>query len=175
VDYSQGTSFSVLLMQPGLRATPLSFFLSFNPALNWYVIGGISYYFTRCSYAYLFQFDDLTQQRVGKANAQGLGLLGGLGFKKNLSSNLSLLAEITGRHAKIRGFKGKEDSQDSSGQKATEKGTLYLIQTQILEERTHSVLFIRETRPNEAGIIDAREAQINFSGMSLKVGFQIHF
>jgi hypothetical protein len=175
VDYSQGTSSSVLLMRPGIRATPVSFFLSFNPVSTWYVIGGFSYYFARCSYTYSFQSDDLTQQRVGKASSRGIGLLGGLGFKKNLSSNLSLLVEITGRLAKIQGFKGKEDSQDSSGQKATEKGTLYLIQAQILEERTHSILFIRETRPSEAGIIDAREAQINLSGISLRLGFQIHF
>lgn len=175
VDYSQGPSSSVLLMRPGLRATPLSFFLSFNPASNWYVKGGISYYFARCSYTYLFQSDDLTQQRVGKANAQGLGLLGGLVFKKNIASNLSLVAEITGCLAKIQGFKGKENFQDSSGEMATEKGTLYLIQTQILEERTHSVLFIRETRPNEAGIINAQEAQIDLSGISLKVGLRIHF
>ena len=175
MDFSQGTSTSVLLVRPDLRAIPVSIFLSFDPSPDWYVLGGISYYFARCSYTYLFQLDDLTQQRIGKASAQGLGLLGGLGFKKNLSSKLSFLAEITGRLAKIQGFKGKEEFQDNSGEMSTEKGTLYLIQTQILEERTHSVLFIRDTKPNEAGIIDAKEAQINFSGISLKIGFRIHF
>jgi len=175
VDYSQGLSSSILLTRPNLRATPISFFLSFNPVPNLYVKGGISYYFARCSYTYLLQVDNLTRQWEGKANAQGLGLLGSLGFFKNLSSNLSLFAEITGRFAKINGFKGKEDFQDSSGAGSTEEGTLYLIQTQYLAERTHSVLFIRETRPNEAGVIGATEAQIDLSGMSITLGLRFHF
>lgn len=175
VDYVRGETSSVLLMRPNLRATPLTLFLSFQPAPNLYVKGGISYYFARCSYSYLFQIDDLTQQWVGKANAQGLGLSGGLGLIKSLSPSLSFFTEITGRLAKIKGFKGIEDFQDSSGEILTEKGTLYFIQTQILEDRTHSVLFIRETRPNEAGVIGARKAQIDFSGISIKLGLRIHF
>jgi hypothetical protein len=175
VDYSQGESSSVLHVRPNLRATPLSVFLSFNPIPELYVKGGISYYFAQCSYTYLFETDNLTQQWEGKANARGLGLMGGIGYLKNYSPNLSFVAEIAGRLAKMHGFKGKEDIQDSSGEISTEEGTLYLIQTQVLEDRTHSVLFIRETRPNEAGVIGAKKAQIDFSGISIKIGIRLHF
>ncbi len=175
VNYFQGSSSSILHVRPNLRAIPISLFLCFYPVPNLYVKGGISYYFATCSYMYSFQRDDLTQQWDGRARAQNLGLLGGLGYLKNISSQLSLFAEVTGRLAKIQGFKGNEDFQDSSGESFTEHGTLYLIQSQILEERTHSVLFIRETRPNEAGIISADKAQIDFSGISLKIGLRIHF
>jgi len=175
VDYSQGESSSVLHVRPNLRATPLSVFLSFNPIPELYVKGGISYYFARCSYTYLFEADNLTQQWEGKANARGLGLMGGIGYLKNYSPNLSFFAEIAGRLAKMRRFTGKEDIQDSSGEISTEEGTLYLIQTQVLEDRTHSVLFIRETRPNEAGVIGAKKAQIDFSGISIKIGIRLHF
>jgi len=175
MDYSQGESSSVLHVRPDLRATPLSVFLSFNPIPELYVKGGISYYFARCSYTYLFETDNSTQQWKGKANARGLGLMGGIGYAKNYSPNLSFFAEIAGRLIKMRGFTGKEDIQDSSGEISTEEGTLYLIQTQVLEDRTHSVLFIRETRPHEAGVIGAKEAQIDFSGISLKIGIRLHF
>ncbi|MEE8605400.1 MAG: SH3 domain-containing protein [Candidatus Aminicenantaceae bacterium] len=175
VDYSQGESSSVLHVRPNLRATPLSVFLSFNPIPELYVKGGISYYFAQCSYTYLFETDNLTQQWEGKANAQGLGLMGSIGYLKNYSPNLSFFAEIAGRLAKMRGFTGKEDIQDSSGEISTEEGTLYLIQTQVLEDRTHSVLFIRETKPNEAGVIGAEKAQIDFSGISIKIGIRLHF
>jgi hypothetical protein len=175
VDYSQGESSSVLHVRPNLRATPLSVFLSFNPIPELFVKGGISYYFARYSYTYLFEADNLTQQWEGKANAQGLGLMGSIGYLKNYSPNLSFFAEIAGRLAKMRGFTGKEDIQDSSGEISTEEGTLYLIQTQVLEDRTHSVLFIRETKPNEAGVIGAEKAQIDFSGISIKIGIRLHF
>ena len=175
IKYDYRESSSVLRVRPNLRSTPLTLFLSFQPAYNLYVKGGISYYFARCSYTYIFQNEDLTQQQVGNANGQGLGLSGGLGLMKSLSSRLSFFTEITGRLAKIKGFKGEEEFQDSSGEILTEKGTLYLIQTQILEDRTHSILVIRKTRPNEAGIIGAKKAQIDLSGISITIGLRIHF
>lgn len=175
VSYSQGTSSIGLHVHPTLSATPLSVFLSFNPVPVLYVKGGISYYNARCSYTYLLETENSTQQRNGRANAQGLGLIGGLGYVINYSTNLSFVAEITGRLAEVQGFKGKEDFQDPSGEISTEEGTLYLIQTQVHEDRTRSVLFIRKTRPNEAGVVGAKKAQIDFSGISLKIGLRIRF
>jgi hypothetical protein len=175
VTYSQGVSPAVLQVSPSLRATPLHVFLSINPIPEIYVKGGISYYFARCSYTYLFELDNEVLQWKGKAATQGLGLLGSIGYIKKHSANLSFFAEITGRLAKIRGFTGKEDFQDASGESTAEEGTLYLIQMQVLEERANSVLFIRETRPHEAGIIGAEEAQIDFSGIGLKIGLRLHF
>jgi hypothetical protein len=175
VDYLQGSSSSVLLISPNLRATPISVILAFNLIPSLYLKGGVAYYFARYSYAYLFQTTDSTQQWEGKASAQGFGLSGGFGFLKNLSSHLNFFAEISGRYAKIKGFEGTENFQGSSSDKLKEDGTLYLIQAQILAERTHPVLFIRNSRPNEAGIIGASEAKFNFSGISLKIGLRINF
>ena len=175
MDFSQGSSSSILLTRPNIHATPVSLFLSLNPVPGLYVKGGVSYSFAKYSYVYLLQNDDATQRWEGNANARGLGLSGGLGLLKGLSSNLSLFAEIAGRFSKIKGFKGKETFQDSSGANSTENGTLYLIQTQVLADRTHPVLFIRETRPNEAGVIDSAEARIDLSGMSIRIGLRLHF
>jgi hypothetical protein len=175
VEYFQENSSSVLDVQPQFGATPFHLFLSFNPVPQLYVKGGISYFFARCSYTYLAEAGVGTQRWQGKAHAGGLGLMGGLGYVKKHSESLSFFAEITGRLARIQGFTGKEEFQDASGEVFTEKGTLYLIQTQVLEDRTHPVLFIRQTRPNEAGIISAREAKIDYSGMGFKIGLRIQF
>jgi hypothetical protein len=175
VEYPQKAISSILITNPNLLATPINLFLSFYPVPYLYAKGGITSYFARCSYTYQFQTGDLTQRWEGKTDAHGLGLSGSLGFLKRYSSTLSLFAEITGRLAKIDGFKGKEKFQDSSGNISSKEGKLYLMETQILEDRTHSVLFIRETRPNEAGVIAAKEAQIDLSGISLKIGLRIHF
>jgi len=175
VDYSQGLSSSALLIQPNLQATPINLFLSYTPAPYLYVKGGISYTFARCSYTYRLESDELIQQREGKATAGGAGLSGSLGFIRHLSSSLSFFAEIAGRYATIKGFKGNEEFQDSTGASSAEKGRLYLAQMQILADRTHPVLFIRETRPNEAGIISAEEARIDLSGVSVVFGLRFHF
>lgn len=175
VGYSQGSSSSALLVQPNLQATPINLFLSYSPVPYLYVRGGISYTFARCSYTFRLESDELIQRREGKATAGGAGLSGSLGFKQQLSSSLSFFAEITGRYAKIKGFKGNEEFQDSEGASSAEKGRLYLAQMQILADRTHPVLFIRETRPNEAGIIFAEEARIDLSGVSVVFGLRFHF
>ncbi len=175
VTYSQGVPPAVLRIQPSLRATPVHAFLSFNPIPELFIKGGISYYFAHYSYTYLFDFQNGTLQWDGKANAQGLGLVGSIGYVKKHSANLSFFAEMTGRLAKIREFTGKEDFQSTSGENSSEEGTLYLIQIQVLEERANSVLFIRETRPNEATVIGAEKAEIDFSGIGLKIGLRLHF
>ena len=175
VEYSQGASSSVLDVQPNIRAIPIHAFLAFSPIPQMYVKGGISYYLSRSSYNYMIDTDAGQQRWTGKANAGGLGLLGSIGYIKRYSETLSFFAEITGRLARIQGFTGKEEFQDFSGEMATEKGTLYLIDTQVLEDRTHSVLFIRETRPNEAGITGAEKARIDYSGISLKIGLRLQF
>jgi hypothetical protein len=174
-EYPQEASSSTLIIQPDLQATPIHLFLVFHPFSNLYAKGGISYYFARCSYTYQFQTGDLIERWQGEADAHGFGLSGSLGFIRPYSSNLSFFAEITGRLAKFQGFEGKENYQDASGNTSSLEGTLYLIQTQILDERTHPVLFVRETRPNEAGVIAAQKAQIDLSGISLKIGIRIHF
>ena len=175
VQYTQPNSTSVLHIRPNLRATPVSIFLSFSPIPELYVKGGLSYCFSHCSYTYLLETDNSTQSWKGKANARGLGLMGGIGYLRKISPNLSFFAELAGRLSKMRGFTGEQEMQDPSGKISTEEGTLWLIQAQVLMDRTHSILFIRKTRPNEAGFISATEAQIDYSGMSIMVGLRFHF
>jgi hypothetical protein len=175
VEFRQGAVLHTLHTHPHLSAVPISLFLSVSPLANLYVRGGISYYFARCSYLYQIQTDNWSQEWEGKANAQGLGLMGGVGFIKNITPSLSFVAEGTGRLIKIEGFTGKGTSKDETGQILTEEGKLYFIQNQLLEQRTHNTLFIRRTKPNEAGIIMAREAKIDFSGISLRIGLRYNF
>ena len=175
VEFRQGSILRTLHARPRLSAVPINLFLSVAPFSHLYFKGGISYYFARFSYLYQIQGEGLIQGWEGKATARGLGLMGGLGFIKEVTPSLSLVAEGTGRWSKIDGFKGKGTSENESGEILTEEGKLYFIQNQVLEEKTHSTLFIRRTKPNEVGVIEAREAKIDFSGFSLRVGLRFAF
>ncbi len=175
VDFRQGSVSHTLHTLPYFNAIPLSLFLVGTPLTNLYVRGGISFTFARYSYLYQILTEDWIQEWEGNANAQGLGLIGGLGFTKKIAPSLNFVAEGTGRLIRLSGFKGKGSYKDESGQTLTEEGKLYFIQNQVVEQRTHNTLFIRRTKPNEAGIIGAREAQINFSGISLRIGLRFYF
>lgn len=173
LDFSKDSLTRTIITRPKLSAIPVGITVSFTFLPELYIKGGISYSFAECSYFYHIQEEELTREWQGNASAQEFGLLGGLGFMKDITPHLSLVAEVSGHYAKIDGFKGKDTFQDPSGQTLTEEGTLYLIQAEASEQRSYPLLFIRETKPNEAGVIDAREAKIDFSGISLKVGFRI--
>lgn len=173
LDFSKDSLTRTIITHPKLSAIPVGITVSFTFLPELYIKGGISYSFAECSYFYHIQEEELIREWQGNASAQELGLVGGLGFMKDITQHLSLVAEVSGHYAKIDGFKGKDTFQDPSGQTLTEEGTLYLIQAEASEQRSYPLLFIRKTKPNEAGVIDAREAKIDFSRISLKVGFRI--
>jgi hypothetical protein len=173
-DFSQVMQTHILKTRPKLRAVPAGISVSYAliPAL--YIKGGLSYYFAECSYFYQIQEEEQLQEWKGEASARGLGLQGALGFTRSFGPRLGLVVELAGHYAKIDGFQGKDTFRNSSGQTLTEKGTLYLIQAEVSQQESYPLLFIRESKPREAGVIDAREAQIDFSGISLKIGLRIH-
>lgn len=173
-DFGQVTQEYHIKTRPKLSAVPVGISVSyaFTPAL--YIKGGLSYYFAGCSYLYQIQEDDQLLEWMGEANARGLGLQGALGFTRSIGSRLGVVVELAGHLAKINGFQGKDTFQNSSGQTLIEKGTLYLIQAELSEQQSYPLLFIRESKPHEAGVVDAREARIDFSGFSLKIGLRIH-
>lgn len=173
-DFSQVMQAHFLKTRPRLSAVPAGISVSYEfiPAL--YIKGGFSYYFAECSYFYQIQAQEQLQEWIGEASARGLGLQGALGFTRSIGPRLGLVVELAGHYAKINGFQGKDTFKSSSGQTLIEKGTLYLIQAEVSEQESYPLLFIRESKPREAGVIDAREAQIDFSGISLKIGLRIH-
>jgi hypothetical protein len=174
VDFSQVMQTHILKIRPELSAIPAGIFVSYSIIPDLYIKGGFSYYFANCSYFYQIQDQEQSQEWKGEASAQGLGLQGGLGFTWSFTPRLRLVVELVGHYAKIDGFQGKDTFQSNSGQTLVEEGTLYLLQAEVSEQQSYPLLFIRESKPHEAGVIDAREAQIDFSGVSLKIGLRFH-
>ncbi len=173
-DFGQVVQAHTLKTRPKLSAVPAGISVSYLFIPSLYIKGGISYYFAECSYYYQIQEHEQLQEWMGEASARGLGLQGALGFSRSIGPRLGLVVELAGHYAKINGFQGKDTFQSSSGQTLIEKGTLYLIQAEVSEQQSYPLLFIRASKPREAGVIDAREAQIDFSGFSLKIGLRIH-
>jgi hypothetical protein len=174
-DFIQDLQTFAVKTRPKLSAVPVGIVLSYSLTPDLYIKGEFSYYFAKCSYFYQFQEEEHMQEWHGQATSQGLGFQGGVGFNRNIASHLSLVVELAGRYAKIDGFQGKDSFRDTSGQTLTEEGMLYLIQAEVSEQQSYPLLFIRESKPHEAGVLEAREAQVDFSGVSLKVGLRIRF
>jgi len=174
-DYPETSPENSLTTRPELQATPLRILLSYYPAPFLFLKGGVEYYFTNLSYYYRFQEGNYWKEWKGNAKGQGFGILGALGIEWNLASSLSLIAEVTGRYAKIKGFEGEDTSRDSEGFVYTEEGNLYAFQVTGTDQKSYPQLFIREKKPAEAWVTDPQEARVDFSGLALRLGFRIKF
>lgn len=175
VEFSSSEAPDIFMTQPKIKAFPLRAFISFYPTPSFYLKTGVEYYFAKAFYFYRFETETSWKEWKGEAKAQDFGFLGGFGFEWKLFTPLYIVIEALGRYARIKGFKGENTYMDSYGSFSTEKGKLYIYQATASSDKTVPLLFIRETEPSEPDVSDLKEATVNFSGFSLKVGIKIRF
>jgi hypothetical protein len=169
------TTTQSFITQPKIQALPLRLFLTFSPFSSFYIKTGVEYYFAECVYLYRLERGELWEEHQGEAKAQDFGFLGGFGFEWEISPPLSFVIEALGRYARITGFEGKNTYRDSESSLSTEEGKLYFYQGVAGIDATYPLLFIRKNEPAGSDIAEVREAVVDFSGLSLKVGIRIRF
>ena len=181
VIYKEGTQEVSLTTKPRVRAIPLSLALVYYPLPALYLKAGVEYTVARCGYSYrLTELDpdsmtESWQEWTGEANSSGFGYLVGLGYDWSLSSALCLAAEVAYRHSRLGDFGGEDVYKESSAYESVEKGKLYYIRVDTGTAEVVPLVFIREKRPTEAGVIDVRKVELDFSGFSLKLGIKVRF
>jgi opacity protein-like surface antigen len=181
VVYKNGTQEVSLAIKPTVRAIPVSLALVYYPLPALYLKAGVEYTFARCVYSYrLTELDpdsmtESWQEWTGETNSSGFGYLVGLGYDWRLTSGLSLAAEVGYRHSRLADFGGEDVYKESSTYESIEKGKLYYFQVDTGTAEVVPLVFVREKRPTEAGVMDARKAELDLSGFSLKLGIKVRF
>ncbi len=161
--------------KPRVDATPISVSITSHPAPFIFIKIGIEYYFAKANYYYRYQTEDFWQEWSGSAKAQGIGFLGGVGYEYEIAPFAKLFVEAVGHYAKIEGFKGTDNYKESTGYSYSESGPLFFYKSQVGLDKTVPLLYIRERKPAEAWVVDAKEALIDFSGVTLKAGIKFWF
>lgn len=178
VEFEKTSSTDIYITRPKFQALPLRLSLSFYPLPYFYFKWGFEYYFAQCSYFYQYKTEEFQEEWQGEAKAQDIGFLGGFGFEWKLFSPLSFVIEATGRYARIMGLKGEGKYKDPEGTVYTEEGSLMIYEKiRIIGEKGYPHLFIHEKAPTAYVSPDPKpkEAILDFSGFSLKVGIKIRF
>jgi len=161
---------------PAFSALPVHVSLVYYPLDFVYIKAGIGYFFAQAKYRYLFTCGDTLRDWQGEANAGGTGLLGGIGVDLSLGRHFCLTAELSGRYAKISGFSGTNTYRDEdSTEPYIETGNLYAYDARSSSQTAYSLVFIRNKKPLENGVENAREAILDLSGLSLRVGLKYKF
>jgi hypothetical protein len=161
---------------PKITVLPVKLSIAFHPAPFLSFKIGASYYFAKCRYFYRFEQEDTWKEWQGEAKAQNVGFWGGLGLEWNTGAHLAFLIEAESQFAPIKGFKGTGTYMDSTmSEPATEDGMLYAYDGKISGANSYPLLFIRNKLPSEGGVENAREAEVDFTGITLRAGFRIKF
>ncbi len=169
------TTTQSFITQPKIQALPLRLFLTFSPFSSFYIKTGVEYYFAECVYLYRLERGELWEEHQGEAKAQDFGFFGGFGFEWKIYSSLSFVIEALGRYARITGFEGKNTYRDSEDSLSTEEGKLYFYQGVGGGDATYPLLFIRKNEPAGSDVSKVKEAVVDFSGFSLRMGIKIRF
>ena len=174
VSYVPSETAPTFAAKPQFRAIPISFALKIYPVESFYLKLGVAFFIANCGYYYRYESDLYWQEWKGDAKAQGFGYFGGLGYDWAVSESISLVFEALGQYAPIKGFRGTGTYQDSTIEEPlSEDGKLWAYDASEKSKSTFPLLQIRGQRPTEAYVENAREATIDFSGLSLRLGVKI--
>jgi len=177
----------------------LYFNLPLSPELNVVLNGGLGYYFAKLSWEENWEWDDdgldwwgneynwIGEDRYStKASSKGIGFHGGFGFELGISENFAFVVEGQSRYAKIKNLEG--DDEWSYSEEEYMNGTLY--DTWSDSEKTHGSLYsyewkssltgkyyfttaLWEEEPTNHNRRNIREATLDLTGFSIKVGIRI--
>ena len=167
---------SDLTVKPSFSAIPVHLTLAYYPLDFLYLKAGAGYFFTRAEYRYVFTHGDILRDWEGEATASGAGFLAGIGLDLSLGRYFCLTAEASGRYAKISGFSGTNAYRDEiSTEPYLETGTLYAFDVRTTSRTAYPLVFIRNGKPFESGVENAREARLDLTGLSVRIGLKYRF
>lgn len=147
--------------------------------------GGIDYYISK---AHLHKYHKILgpisiydslilKEEDYDVTANGLGFHGGIGFEYKILDDLSLVLGFQGRYARIKNLKGTEMITERIGIDPEERegeGVLHIGEKMWLGEYFPD-LIIFESQPSGGEFRNVREAVLDFSGYSLRLGLKINF
>lgn len=150
--------------------------LPLSSRTRFFLNGGVSYYFAKWSEAYRNEWSGGWFTTIQEAKASGIGFQGGVGFELNLVSHIAIVFEGQGRYAKIGGFEGDSEFRASiPGWDSSTEGSLYYFEWQPWTENWYPMVDMSEEEPSGDRIRKVREAKVDFSGFTFRVGIKINF
>ncbi|NIM90960.1 MAG: outer membrane beta-barrel protein [Candidatus Aminicenantes bacterium] len=187
--YIQGTQASdftftngvegIFTNKPKMSAIPLRLGIFFaaplDEILSFSFNGGVGIYLANYSLDIWFEENGYWEDVHQEATAAGLGFHAGMGFEFNLAPNVAFFIEGQGRYAKISGFEGTFEYDDSGGGPLyVEKGKLYYYENNIMG-KTYPRISISEDEPSASWVSNVREANVDFSGFNVVAGIKLKF
>lgn len=163
-DMTSTPRFSAVPLKLGLFLTAYD-----SGAFRLLLNAGVGYYLGKAGSEWALSGSGGSQSETTDLTANGLGFHGGMAFEFRLSPSLALLLELAGRYARFTGWKGSATFKDPGGSD-TQEGKAYYFEIDN-GYYLYPVVFVSAETPE--GVTNLRDARIDFSGASIRLGFMI--
>ena len=160
---------------PSVRAVPVKAVVRYYPGAGLYVRGALGVYAVKARYFFRREDAEGWEQWKGSASTTGLGAEAAFGGEWDVAPRTILFVEAGLRVASFHRLTGRNVFSNSAGDEETEAGTLFFFHKTAGGETAYPLIFVRAALPAEEGVVDARQARINISGTSLRVGLRYRF
>jgi hypothetical protein len=161
-----------------VKAIPLRiggyYFFPIAPKLRLSLNAGLGYYFAKFDRFYRREPGDgywINSEMTGTSG--GIGFDGGIGFEYSISKNVTILIEGYGRYAKITGFEGNRERNDSNNWSDSIDGNYYALERDRQPWGWFPVVNIATTAPTGEGTRNVRDATLDYSGFTIRLGLKI--
>lgn len=109
-----------------------------------------------------------TYPAYDNAKAGGLTYLGGFGLSYSFDQSLGFFIEAVARSARVDGFTGEN--------RLEQKGTLYSYEEYLPQSGFwRPTMHVLPEKPGDANVSNVREATVDLSGYSIKIGLLLKF
>jgi hypothetical protein len=139
------------------------------------VIGaGAEYYFASfSSSSYRENNTPYRQDTDSTASGGDFGFHGGIAFEYDLSKKIAVVIEGFGRYAKIMGFEGSRNQNDTNNVSSSTKGKYYTHERLEWTNEWLTRVGIGSEPPSGEEIRNVRDYEIDFSGFTVRIGLKI--
>lgn len=170
---------------PELTVIPVSLnvylFPPSTPFLNVYVYGGVGYYIGKSTSTFrvdleLVGLPAAWEEIIGDIKDQGFGFQGGAGLEFSVVPKMAFFIEGNARSCKLKGWEGDGTYRNSLGETEQNTGTMWYYEQQDPDTGLwYPLVDISEDTPSGADVREAREFEVDLSGISIRAGIRIKF
>jgi len=111
----------------------------------------------------------------GSATATGLGAEAAFGGEWAVGRRTAVFAEAGLRMAGVDELTGENTDSNSLDVKVIETGTMYFFGRMAADEKDYPLVAVRASAPAGSDYVGTRRAEINLSGMSIRLGLRYRF
>lgn len=171
-------------IDPKIKAMPINvsayYFTPGIAPLKFFVYGGFGYYFGKLTTDIRENSTppDFWSKQEATLKDQSFGLHGGVGLEFKMAPRIAVFIEGRARYCKLKSWNGDGTYEDSDGFIYTDEGLMWYFEE--LDQNYGSgewlpAITIATGSPSGPNIRNAREFEVNLSGISLRTGIRISF